>query len=372
MSALVLRGIDKRFGAVQGLAKINLSAAAGSRTAIVGPSGSGKTTLLRIIAGFDAPDAGSVMLGGKLLADGAYALPAHERVIGYVPQEGALFPHLSVEANVGFGLASAAPSERAERVRELMDLVSLDRSLLARWPHELSGGQQQRVALARALAHKPSLMLLDEPFSALDTGLRASTRKAVARLLADAGITTILVTHDQGEALRFADQLAVMREARLVQVGDPVEIYRHPIDEITARFLGFAIILPARITDGLSHSQLGVIPVAGASRNGMAKIMLRPEQLRLSAATDSATGPLGCFGVVTDAEFGGPTCDLTLSIEAGVAEPVAHALLRVRYPSNQAPTLGSRIRIAVAGLVHVFDDTVAVRQDKLPDTIITA
>jgi iron(III) transport system ATP-binding protein len=180
------------------------------------------------------------------------------------------------------------------------------------------------------------------------------------------------VTHDQGEALRFADQLAVMREARLVQVGDPVEIYRHPVDETTARFLGFAIILPARIADGLSHSQLGAIPVAGTARNGTAKIMLRPEQLRLTAATDAAADPIGCFGVVTDVEFGGPTCDLTLSIEAGAAEPAGHALLRVRYPSNQAPTPGSRIRIAVAGLAHVFDDTVAAWQDKLAETIGTA
>jgi iron(III) transport system ATP-binding protein len=215
-------------------------------------------------------------------------------------------------------------------------------------------------------------MLLDEPFSALDTGLRASTRKAVARLLGDAGITTILVTHDQGEALRFADQLAVMREARLVQVGDPVEIYRHPVDETTARFLGFAIILPARITDGLSHSPLGVIPVAGAAPNGTAKIMLRPEQLRLTAATAATTDSPGCFGVVTDVEFGGPTCDLTISIETGVAEPAVHAPMRVRYPSNEAPTPGSRIRIGVTGLAHVFDDTVAALQDKLPEPILVA
>ncbi|MEO8849387.1 MAG: ABC transporter ATP-binding protein, partial [Casimicrobiaceae bacterium] len=211
MSALELRGVGKRYGAIQGAKDVDLSVAKGSRTAIVGPSGSGKSTLLRLIAGFDSPDTGTVTLDGKLLSDGPRMVPAHQRVVGFVPQEGALFPHLSVESNIAFGITGGAAA-RALRVLELMDLVALDRTLLRRWPHELSGGQQQRVALARALAHRPTLMLLDEPFSALDTGLRAATRKAVAQLLSAAGITTILVTHDQAEALSFADQLAVMRD----------------------------------------------------------------------------------------------------------------------------------------------------------------
>ncbi|MEO6032353.1 MAG: TOBE domain-containing protein, partial [Burkholderiaceae bacterium] len=158
----------------------------------------------------------------------------------------------------------------------------------------------------------------------------------------------------------------------LVQVGDPVEIYRHPIDDITARFLGIAIILPARITNGLSYSKLGVIPVARAARNGSAKIMLRPEQLRLSTATGETAGPLVCFGIVTDFEFGGPTCDLTISVEANGTEFAAQAPLRVRYPSNQAPTPGSRIRIEVAGSAHVFDDAEAALPDNPHETVVTA
>ncbi len=206
---------------------IDLGVAAGSRTAIVGPSGCGKTTLLRIIAGFEAPDSGRVALGGRVLSEGPDAMPAHHRGIGFVVQDGALFPHLSVAANVGFGLNRNEP-RRAERIAELMDMVELDAALLPRKPDELSGGQQQRVALARALARKPQLMLLDEPFSALDTGLRDTTRKSVARLLSGAGITTILVTHDQPEALSFADQVAVMREGRLPQVGTPRALYLRP------------------------------------------------------------------------------------------------------------------------------------------------
>ncbi len=148
-----------------------------------------------------------------------------------------MFPHMTVAANIGFGLATKGP-EKQQRVAELMDSVALDAKMAARWPHELSGGQQQRVALARALAQQPRLMLLDEPFSALDTGLRAAMRKMVARLLEDAGVTTILVTHDQSEALSFADQLAVMRHGRLVQSGHPLDLYRYPEDEQTALFLG--------------------------------------------------------------------------------------------------------------------------------------
>ena len=361
--ALVLHGVSKRFGAVDGAKDIDLSVAKGSRTAIVGPSGSGKTTLLRLIAGFDSPDSGTVTLDGKLLADGPRVVPAHERVVGFVPQDGALFPHLTVESNIGFGIA-AAPAARALRVLELMDLVALDRAMLRRWPHELSGGQQQRVALARALAHKPTLMLLDEPFSALDTGLRAATRKAVAKLLSDAGITTILVTHDQAEALSFADQLAVMRDGRLVQVGNPVHVYRHPCDAMTARFLGDAVILRARIDNGWADCELGRIPVAGAGRNDSASIMLRPEQLRLNMVEAGDAGVAGCVGVVSEIDFEGPTCDVTIVTESSAADDAARTPLLVRYPSNQAPATGTRVRIVVNGQAHVFeDDAATARRD---------
>ncbi len=364
MTFLELSGVGKHYGATRALDAIDLAVAAGSRAAIVGPSGSGKTTLLRIIAGFEAPDAGRVVLGGDVLADGANAVPAHRRGIGFVPQDGALFPHLSVEGNIGFGLPRHAP-RRAERIAELMGMVALDAALLARRPHELSGGQQQRVALARALAQRPRLMLLDEPFSALDTGLRASTRKAVAQLLGGAGITTILVTHDQSEALSFADQVGVMRAGRLVQSGTPLDLYQRPGDAAIASFLGDAIVLPAQLARGWADCALGRIAVDDGERSGPAHILLRPEQLRLAEVDAAAQGgdPSACRGVVVDSDFGGSVSRLSVRLlrDRGAArtfgDAAAAALdapLSVQSSGLHAPALGAIVTLSVAGHAHVF------------------
>ena len=210
MSVLKISALEKRYGPVKALAGIDLVVPSGSRTAIVGPSGCGKTTLLRLIAGFEAPSAGRIVLDDTELAgDGASAMPAHRRAIGLVAQDGALFPHLTIAENIGFGIPRHQP-KRAEQVTELAYIVGLDKTVLKRRPHELSGGQQQRVALARALAPEPSLVILDEPFSALDTSLRHETRSAVADALAAAGATSVLVTHDQPEAMTLGDEVAVM------------------------------------------------------------------------------------------------------------------------------------------------------------------
>jgi iron(III) transport system ATP-binding protein len=288
-------------------------------------------------------------------------------VIGYVPQDGALFPHLTVADNIGFALPRDAPG-RAPRVHELARLCALDPALLRRWPHELSGGQQQRVALARALAHRPSLMLLDEPFSALDTGLRAATRNAVAQLLSEAGITTILVTHDQAEALSFADQLAVMRDGRLVQAGRPLDVYYRPRDAATAAFLGEAIILPAHVEHGVATCVLGHVPVGDASRGGAAQIMLRPEQLQLAAtaprgAHDAATAANGMETgdprcVVHSVEFDGPTCRVALRVSSPAAGEGDIAVI-VRCLSAMAPRPGSAVRVTIAGQAHVLDAATA-------------
>jgi iron(III) transport system ATP-binding protein len=353
MSFLELHAVRKSYGPAVALAGVDLQVPAGSRTAIVGPSGSGKTTLLRIIAGFEAPDVGRVSLGGQPLADGPNAVPAHQRGIGFVPQEGALFPHLSVADNVGFGLARNAP-DRAQRITELMQLVALDPAMLTRRPHELSGGQQQRVALARALAQRPRLMLLDEPFSALDTGLRASTRKVVAQLLGAAGITTILVTHDQAEALSFADQVAVMRAGRLAQVGPPHALYLRPTDAATAQFLGETIVLPAQIHQGWATCALGVIAANDPQRSGAAQIMLRPEQFQLTPvpADPLDADPEACLGVVEDVDFGGALCGLTVRL-LGDAQ-AATAPLLVRSPAIHIPPVGATVQITVQGQAHVF------------------
>ena len=356
MNALELHSISKSYGAYQALEGINLSVPTGSRTVIVGPSGSGKTTLLRMIAGFEFPDTGRLSLNGQTLVDNTHEVPAHRRLIGYVPQDGALFPHMTVAANIGFGLSIKGRAKQ-ERVAELMDSVALDANMANRWPHELSGGQQQRVALARALAQQPRLMLLDEPFSALDTGLRGAMRKMVARLLSDAGVTTILVTHDQSEALSFADQLAVMRDGRLVQSGHPLDLYRYPEDEQTALFLGDAIVLPARIEAGWAHCELGRIPVNNHRNNKSAQIMLRPEQLQLVSIQPSPTKAAGCRAVVTERDFSGNTCTLTVELEALASAKQPGRSLMVRSSGLYAPPAGSEVHVSTIGHAHVLSES---------------
>lgn len=343
MTLLDLEHISKRYGPVQALEAVSFCVQAGSRAAVVGPSGSGKTTLLRIIAGFEFPDSGRVRLGGALLADGAAGVPAHRRGIGIVSQDGALFPHLSVADNIAFGFERGAP-DRARRVAELLEMVELEDAMATRRPHQLSGGQQQRVALARALGRRPRLMLLDEPFSALDTGLRENMRKAVTRVLQAAGITAILVTHDQSEALSFADQVAVLREGRLVQSGSPQMLYQHPRDRDTALFLGDAVLLPAFIRDGVADCALGHVAVEG-NHAGKAEIMLRPEQIRVIA--DSASPRNG--GRVVDVQFGGAVCTVAVAL-ADVALPP----ILIKTSSVALPAPGDLVRLDVAGRAHVF------------------
>src|SRR5262245_17278962 len=212
MAEVVLAGVAKSFGTTRVLEALDLRVADGSRLAIVGPSGCGKTTILRLIAGFEVPDAGTITIGETIVSGAAWVAP-YRRGIGYMPQDGGLFPHLSVADNVTFGLPKA--DRTAERAGRLLDLVSLDPGLGRRRPDQLSGGQQQRVALARAMAVSPRVMLLDEPFSALDAELRAETRQAVRDLLDATGITAIVVTHDPLDARDVADEVAVIEAGRI-------------------------------------------------------------------------------------------------------------------------------------------------------------
>ncbi|QQR41281.1 ABC transporter ATP-binding protein [Devosia rhizoryzae] len=286
MTMLQLVGVSKSYGDQQAVSDIGIVAPAGRRTVIVGPSGSGKTTLLRLIAGFERPDSGSITLDGQPLA----TVPPHQRNIAYVAQEGALFPHMSVAGNIGFAMPRRA-TERLVRIDELLARVGLPTSMKSRRPHELSGGQQQRVALARALAQQPALMLLDEPFSALDAGLRENLRDMVETVLREAGIASILVTHDQSEALAFADHLVVMQAGRVADAGPPQRLYDRPNTAATARFLGSAIVLDGDIRDGFAHTVLGAIRVA-ATEPRHASILLRPEQLTVSPAeAGTSEGP---------------------------------------------------------------------------------
>lgn len=340
---LELTAISKSFSDVQVLDSLNLSVAPGSRTAIVGPSGSGKTTLLRILAGFETPDTGRIVMQGRALFDENSFVPAHLRRIGFVPQEGALFPHLNVADNIAWGL-DGTRHEKRQRVEALMEMVSLGRQLATHWPHEISGGQQQRVALARALAQRPSLMLLDEPFSALDTGLRAMTRKATADLLAEAGVASILVTHDQNEALSFATQVAVMRSGRFTQVGTPYDVYTRPVDEETALFLGDAVILPARLAAGYAVCALGEVPTDNAHATGEGRVMMRPEQLRVTACA-AHESPIS----ILDVDFTGQLSTLTLGL-AGQQQPVI-----LKTVSQPGWNPGTAVRIDIAGTARVFE-----------------
>jgi iron(III) transport system ATP-binding protein len=357
MSFLRLESVTRRFGSVTALDGIDLDIPKGTRTAIVGPSGSGKSTLLNLVAGFDAPDSGRILLDGECLADGRHVVPAHRRAIGVVSQDGALFPHLDVENNIGFGLPRRA-ADRQKVIAGLMDLVELDRSMLSRRPHQLSGGQQQRVALARALARKPRLMLLDEPFSALDAGLRESMRAVVVSVLEKAGVASLLVTHDQAEALSFADQVAVLREGRLVQYGQPRTLYFAPADPVTAGFLGDAIILPATVVDGWAECPMGRVRADSGDRRGAAEIMLRPEQIRLAALPQAiAAGglPKFCRARVEAVAFGGSLCTVSLVLagDDGVV-PAGAGVYRVKVLSVEAPLPGESVALHLEGVAHLF------------------
>jgi len=349
MTAIAIEGLSKGYGPVQALNNVSFTVPAGARSAIVGASGSGKTTLLRIIAGFEQADAGRVRLDGDLLVDGLAGVPAHKREIGVVTQDGSLFPHLSIAENIGFGLPRGLAGREAEIAR-LLDTVELPAAMAERRPHQLSGGQQQRVALARALARKPRFMLLDEPFSALDTGLREAMRRSVVAVLRDQGIGALLVTHDQAEALSFADHLVVLREGRLVQAGPPRDLYAAPVDPDIARFLGEAIILDAEIAAGRARCLLGEIEAPAGARQGKAQIMLRPEQIRLAAA--------GATGTVSDVEFGGGSAVVTVVLDAAAEAP-----LRLRISGIDIPSPGGRVAIEVVGSAYVFDQQALPMRD---------
>ncbi|MDP5226567.1 MULTISPECIES: ABC transporter ATP-binding protein [Arthrobacter] len=340
-SHLFLEAVTKNFGSQAVLKGIDLSVTRGGTTAIVGPSGSGKTTLLRIIAGFEAPTTGRVSLSGEAVAGPDGWVPAHKRSIGYVAQDGALFPHLTVGQNIAFSLGHIPRARRKERVAELMTMVRLDPDYAKRRPHQLSGGQQQRVALARALAHEPQLMLLDEPFSALDAGLRVATRRAIAEVLKEAGVTTILVTHDQAEALSFADQVAIMRDGNLAQVGNPFVVYTRPADRATAEFLGDAVILDAWMEGSLATCALGAIPVRRPPVQGEVVIMLRPEQIRIAE-----DGPIR--GTVLDTVYFGPETTVRLLL------PDAGETISVRHWNAAIARPGTELRLRVVGEAVAF------------------
>jgi iron(III) transport system ATP-binding protein len=282
MSAVRVAGVSKSYGGRIVLHDIDLAVPSGAIVALLGPSGCGKTTLLRLIAGFDSADAGEIAIDDRIVeADGVH-LPPERRHVGYVPQEGTLFPHLTVAGNVGFGLDRAA--RRGGRIAEVLRLTGLA-GLERRHPNQLSGGQQQRTALARALAPRPGLILLDEPFNALDADLRRSVCEEVVATLRASGTTAVLVTHDPQEAFASADLVAVMHDGAIAQCGDPTSLYRTPNHAQVARLTGPAIFLAGRIDGTIAQTVLGPIALRAVPRDAgaSATIFLRPEQVVLAA-----------------------------------------------------------------------------------------
>ena len=278
MDLLVLDRVTKRFGpdgapAVDGL---SLRVEEGEIVALVGPSGCGKTTTLRLVAGLESPDAGRITLRGRVVSGPGVAVPPEERGVGIVFQDYALFPHLTVAENVGFGLPRGA---RRPRVREVLDLVGL-LGLDARYPHELSGGQQQRVALARALAPAPAVMLLDEPFSNLDTDLRAQMRDEVERILRSSATTAVFVTHDQEEAFTLADRVGVLRAGAIEQLAPPAQVYHRPATRFVAAFVGAADFLPGAVRGEGIVTEVGTFANVDALPAGArVDVMIRPDDI---------------------------------------------------------------------------------------------
>jgi iron(III) transport system ATP-binding protein len=342
MTSVTTRAVAKSFGGRPVLHSLDLHVPNGDVLAVLGPSGCGKTTLLRVIAGFLEPDAGVVVLGERTVVGAGRTVPAQQRRVGYVPQEGALFPHLTVADNICFGLPRA--QRRGDRLGEMLDLIELPRSAAARYPHQLSGGQQQRVALARALAPGPAVVLLDEPFSSLDATLRAETGRAVVRALHAAGATAVLVTHDQGEALSLADQVAVMRNGRFAQVGSPTQLYHSPVDPDVAAFVGGAVLLPASITGSTAECALGSIPVIANGTSGPAHLLVRPEQIRLQD-----TGRAGVAARVTEISFYGHDASIQLDLSSGQR-------VVARVFGREVPAVGTAVHLRVEGPVTVFAD----------------
>lgn len=345
MTAIEVKALQVAYGDHVVLRGVDLLVGDGAVTAVLGPSGCGKTSLLRVVAGLLRPVSGRIALGGQVVVDdGTWVRPEHRR-IGVVPQEGALFPHLDVAGNVGFGLPGGR-REKAARVEELLALVGMAGTGALR-PQELSGGMQQRVAVARALSRRPDVVLLDEPFSALDAGLREEVRADVLAAIRADGAAAMLVTHDQDEALSAADRVAVMRDGVIVQEGTPAEVYAQPADLGVARFVGECVELPLIAgPDGSPRTALGPAAVPAGStgvvvhdpasdragsigvavhdpasdRAGSIGVaVLRPEELVLSEPGSEADGaPVRIVSV----RYHGHDCLLDVALPDGTAVPV--------------------------------------------------
>ena len=337
--ALQCAGLTKRFGAVDAIDGLDLAVHQGQVLALLGPSGCGKTTTLRLIAGFDQPDAGTISIGGRAVFQAGHTIPPEKRRVGMVFQDGALFPHLTVAQNVAFGLPNGP--EQKDRVGEVLDLVDLS-ALGKRMPHELSGGQQQRVALARALAPQPEVLLLDEPFSNLDPGLRQQVRRDTLDILRATGATAIFVTHDQEEALFMGDVLAIMNRGRLEQIGSPEEMFHSPATRFVAQFIGLADFIPAWREEDLLVTDVGSMgwpwssPQSGYTNGnspGRLEVMVRPDCLQCYPSQEGQ-------GTITAREFQGAFYLYQVSLSSGTK-------VRCLLPHTVGYSVGTKVDVTL-------------------------
>lgn len=327
MRLLTIREICKHYHACPcpALDAVSLDVDAGEVVTLIGESGSGKTTLLRVINGFETPNSGSVCIGERTVVDDAIFMPPERRGVGMVFQEHALFPHLTVERNIAFGLGRLCGRERDPRVQELLDLIGLD-GYEHRYPHELSGGERQRVALARALAPRPGFLLMDEPFSGMDQFLRKQMREEVNGILRHAGTAAIWVTHDTEEALSVADRVAILRAGRLQQIGTPFEIYAKPQNTYVAQFFGKTNLIAAQPVDAGYHTEFGFIEAEhGHEGSGRLMVSIRPEHIDVIPEADntSITGAVDRINfcghykeLILDVGSNGATTELAVNVDS--------------------------------------------------------
>lgn len=336
MTSLKIDGLTVTYANRPVLNELSLQVESGAFAAVLGPSGCGKTTLLRAIAGFIAPFSGTIRFGDQLVSVSSIVVPPERRKVGYVAQEGALFPHLTVSENIAFGITDQ--KLKADRVAELLDLIGMGK-FAKRMPSELSGGQQTRVALARALASEPKVMLLDEPFSALDAALRDELRAEVSELLKNRKTTTLMVTHDREEALVTADLVALMRRGQIVQTGSPAEVYEAPVSPEVAISTGDVLLLDStkdeagKINSVLTPSTMGAEVVPG-------KLVIRPEEIRILPAGS------GIAATVVDLDYYGH--DAVVHLDA------AGARINVRISGDLKVQVGDQVGLAHQGPIRWF------------------
>lgn len=340
---LELAAVTRRFGDRVAADHASLKVAEGELVCLLGPSGCGKSTLLRIAAGLEVPDSGTVSIGGRVVGDANGGVPPESRDVGMVFQDFALFPHLNVADNVAFGLRGVSRAERKRAVAELLDKMGMaDAGGL--YPHVLSGGQQQRIALARALAPRPQIMLLDEPFSGLDRGLRDTIRDETLHMLKASGAACVLVTHDPEEAMFMADRIALMREGRIIQDGPPDGLYYHPADAFAAGFLGDANRLRTHVKAGRPALPF-VLPVLDGMEEGRAiDVIIRPEAFRLT----QRPGLDGPMAKVVAARFLGRNSLIHLTLDDGPVRYHLHARIPGRYLPREGAPVGLDIDASLA------------------------